>query len=130
MEKAVARPLDKISNLIGIDLYECGQDWDLTCADPMRITEFCDIYEREALSDFDKRELMRLIVASHDDAISGGIASDVIWQRIVRLLEADFPNHKEIVEYWSLLKESDAKNVFPITLLMREVWRHSIDGEI
>lgn len=130
MENAASRPLDRISHLIGIDLYECGQDWDLTCADPMRIEEFCDIYEREPLSEFDKRELMRLIVASYDDAVSGGIASESVWRRVARLLETDFTIHKEVIEYWSLLKETDAKNVFPITLIMREVWRRSDGGEI
>lgn len=128
MEQAASRPLDKLSGLLGIDLYECGQDWDLLCADPDRVEEFCDIYERESLGEFDKRELMRFIVASYDEAIDRGTASEFVWQRIARLLESDFFIHKEVVEYWSLLE--DNVNVFPITLAMREVWRISNNGEI
>ena len=130
MERAVCRPLDKISGLIGIDLYECGQDWDLLCADPNRVEEFCDIYERESLDEFDKRELMRLIVASYDEAIDTGNSSEQVWQRIVRLLKAEFLIHEEIIDYWSLPEESDEKNFFPITLQMREVWRSSNKGGI
>ena len=130
MEQSTTRPLDRISNLIGIDLYGCGQDWDLTCANPERVEEFCDIYERESLSDFDKRELMSLIVASYDDAIYTGTPSEQTWQRVRRLLEAEFPIHEEIVEYWSLPKESDSNNVFPITPLMREIWNRFNKGEI
>jgi hypothetical protein len=130
MEQSTTGPLDRISDLIGINLYGCGQDWDLTCADPERVEEFCDIYECESLSDFDKRELMRLIVASYDDAICIGMPSEQIWQRVRRLLEAEFTIHEEIVEYWSLPKESDSNNVFPITLLMREIWSRFNKSEI
>ena len=73
---------------------------------------------------------MRLIAASYDRSLEEGSQSGSVWQRIVRLLETEFALHKEVVEYWSLLEETDAENVFPITMLMREVWRDCNKGEI
>jgi hypothetical protein len=130
MENLTSKPLDRLAKLIAIDIEACGQDWDLVCADPDRIEEFCDIYERESLNDVEKSELMRMIVASYDQDLERGSRSESVWQRIVRLLETEFALHKEIVEYWSLPEETDAENVFPVTRLMREVWHRHNRGEI
>jgi hypothetical protein len=130
MENITSKPLDRLTKLLAIDIDGCGQDWELVCADPNRIAEFCDIYERESLNAVEKSELMRLIVASYDQALESGSQSESMWQRIIRLLEIDFTLRKEIVEYWSLLEEADAENVFPVTPLMREVWHRHNSSEI
>lgn len=130
MENVTGKPLDRLARLLAIDIEAGGQDWDLVCADPDRIKEFCDIYERESLNDVEKSELMMLIVASYDEDLERGNQSEFDWQRIVRLLETEFALHKEIVEYWSLTEETDAENVFPVTPLMRKVWHRHNQGEI
>ena len=130
MTDLMSKPLDRLGKLLSIDIDGWGQDWELVYADPDRIEEFCDVYEREHLNSVEKSELMGLIVASYDQMLENGGRPNDTWQRITRLLKADFIIHEEIVEYWSLLEEADVDNVFPVTPLMREVWRDCHSGEI
>jgi hypothetical protein len=129
MTDSARKALARLGELLSIDIDGWGQDWELVYADPERIEEFCEVYERESLNPVEAGELMRLIVASYDQALEEGAQSGVTWERIARLLKTDFILHREVVEYWSLLEEPDADNVFPVTPLMREVWRTCNSGE-
>jgi hypothetical protein len=126
----MGKPLDRLSDLLGVDIYGWGQDWELVYTDPDRTEEFCALYEREFLNPVEKSELMRLIVASYDRMLENGDESSAIWERINCLLKRESVLHREIVEYWSLLEEADAENVFPLTPLMREVWHSCHSSEI
>ena len=124
----MSKPLDRLFELLDLKVRDWEQDWDLIHADPDRIEQFCDVYESESFNRVEKNELMRLIVGSYDRMLEEGRESNAIWERINRLLRRDFSTHRETVEYWSLLEETDASNVFPITPLMREVWHDCNSG--
>ena len=130
MADLTCKPLDRLSNLLSVDIYGWGQDWEFVYADPDRIEEFSALYERESLNPGEKSELMRLIVASYDRMLEDRNESRATWERITRLLRREFSLHREIIEYWSLLEEAEAENIFPLTPLMREVWHGYQSGEI
>jgi hypothetical protein len=124
-----SKPLDSLGKLLSIDIDGWGQDWEVVYANPDRIEEFCDVYEREPLTSIEKSELMRLIVASYDRRLEHEGASNDTWQRIAHLLQTEFIIHKETVGYWSLMNETDTENMFSITPLMRVVWHACNSGK-
>jgi len=99
------------------------QDWEHECADPARLGEFLDLYERGDLSDDDRFALMALIVSSFDDWLLAGGTDDAVLQRVRGHLVADLSLHEHTIHYWCLLEESDLDNVFHATPFMREIWR-------
>jgi hypothetical protein len=130
MTDLMSKRLDRLGKLLSLDIDGWGQDWEFVYANPDRVEEFCDVYEREPLTSIEKGELMRLIVASYDRRLEHEGAPNDTWQRIARLLKAESVIHKEIVGYWSLLEETDTENMFSITPLMRTVWHDCNGGEI
>jgi hypothetical protein len=129
MQNVREKPLDGLSRLLSITVDDSMQDWDIECADPNRVGEFCQIYERENLNDFEKSELMRLIIATYNESSEVEEHSQPVWQQIRQMLEKDFDLHKDTVEYWSLPEGTDTENVFSVTPLIRKVWhRQTVKG--
>jgi len=113
----------RLSSLLGLAHDPFMQDWELQCADALRIGEFLDLYEQGRLNDDDRFALMALIVASFDDWLSDGRADEAMSERIRRLLAVDFSLHEATIHYWCLSDESDPDNLFIVTPFMREIWR-------
>lgn len=115
-----AAAIDRLTRLI--HLPDVGQDWELEAADPARLTEFCGLYESGALDAETQFALMRLIIASLDEALEGESVTENTAHCVERLLRRDFILHLHTVHYWSLLDEVDPENVSPVTPMMRLVW--------
>lgn len=98
-----------------------GEDWDLIFADPNRVVEFCDIYERGLLNANEKAALMELIVASYDRQLSEGDLEDNLESRIFMMLKQDFELHKRTIEYWSKLKSYNPSVLWAVSKLMRKI---------
>jgi hypothetical protein len=113
----------RLSSALGLPTHPHMQDWELVSADPHRLGEFLDLYERGGLSDDDRFALMALIVSSFDDWLQVDGADEAVIQRVRRHLVADFGMHERTIHYWCLLEESDLGNVFHATPFMREIWR-------
>jgi len=114
--------LDRVLTLLQIPVDRADpllQDWELIYADPDRIDEFCDVYERVTLEDEVKCHLMGLIVASLDRYLEEGRSPTRIWRRIHDLLKRDIDLHKDLINYWSLIAEADPNNGFAVTPYMR-----------
>jgi len=115
--------LTRFEELLSIKIEPFMQDWDIELADAARVEEFCDVYERQFWAEQEKSDLMRLIVASYDDALREGKVENQMWERISHLLKRDYDLHKDTIQYWSLMDEEDEENLFPATSFVREVWR-------
>src|SRR4051812_10790713 len=116
--------LERLSRLLNIpDLG--GEDWDLMFADPNRVAEFCDVYERGSLKANERATLMELIVASYDRHLSEATIQDDLEARLSGLLEQDFELHKHTIEYWSKQKSQNSDALWAVSPLMRKIlWEH------
>jgi hypothetical protein len=113
----------RLASVLGLPSHPDLQDWEHQCADPHRLGEFLDLYERGGLSDDDRFALMALIVSSFDDWIRAGGTDYPVLQRVRRHLVADLSLHERTIHYWCLFEESDLDDVFHATPFMREIWR-------
>jgi hypothetical protein len=112
-----------------VDVGLGGEDWDLVCAYPSRVGEFCDAYECEQLSANAKVAFMQLIVASYDEYLKEQASDVELQQRLFDLLNVDFDLHRDTILYWSSLEHDDLFSPFAISSLMRDIWqRHSKDA--
>jgi hypothetical protein len=77
------------------------EDFDLIFADRHRVDEFCDFFETLELTPPERLHLMQLTVASLELAISADPeATQPLECRVERLLSADLPEYKVVVDYW------------------------------
>jgi hypothetical protein len=112
----------RLTAVLGLASNPHMQDWEHECADPQRLGEFLDLYERGGLGDDDRFALMALIVSSFDERLGAGGADETVLRRVERILLADFRLHRRTIHYWCLLDEPDVENVFDATPFMREIW--------
>ena len=125
MEHSTNNTLERLGLLLNIpDLG--GEDWDLIFADPGRVAEFCDVYERGELSADEKAALMELIVASYDQNLRGANHQSGLESRISGLLTEDFELHKNTIEYWSKLKSHNPAVLWKVSPLMRKILRERV----
>ena len=118
--------LGELRGRLGIE-YLGSQDSDLVGADPSRLSEFCDIYEKGGLDDRQRTALMALIVASLDSFLSEGLSDTVLEERVSDLVKRNFTLHRDTVEYWSKLREPhEGENLWSVTPLMRSIWREKV----
>ena len=97
-----------------------SQDWDIENADPTRIETFFDAYERLPWSVDERFALMKLIVASCDDAMRAGDLPPAL-ERIRGALVQDYATHFHTVLYWACL-EDELDDSYAVTPMMREVY--------
>jgi len=114
--------IEELYNQLSIRINNSMQDLDIECADASRIEEFCDFYESKFFSVEQKKELMKLLIASYDEGLHEK-SFNFDWKRIEILLNSDYKLHIETIEYWSLLEENNESNIFAVTPLVRGVWR-------
>ena len=96
------------------------QDWDLENADRTRVEEFIDAYERSPWSVDERLALMKLIVASCDDAMHGGDLPPALG-RIRGALTRDYAIHFHTVIDWACLGD-ELEDSFAVAPMMREVY--------
>ncbi|WP_422106858.1 hypothetical protein [Winogradskyella sp.] len=113
---------EKLSKRLGLYWDKDIQDWELIVSDSGRIRDFIKVYQNELDNDDDKFTLMALIVSSFDD-IAPNFDKDnsQLWDVCKTILKKECYLHYATIVYWCLL-ENEPGNVFPISLLMRDVW--------
>lgn len=107
-----------------LNLPPCCQDWEIEVADPDRVGEFLDVYERQPLDDDGKFALMALIVASYDELLAEHSNETRYRERIRRHLLDQFDLHAYTVQYWSLPDDEDtaaARDGWSFTPFAREL---------
>lgn len=104
------------------------QDWELFVADSERVSEFFAAYDDPTLSDEEREELMRLILASLDGYVRKHGQPPETWPAIKSALIRDRPLHAERIDYWACRgewalegEEDSAVNWFALTPLMRQL---------
>jgi hypothetical protein len=97
-----------------------SQDWDFENADPARVEEFLDAYERLPWSIDERYALMKLVVASCNDAMRAGDHPPALG-RVRDALSRDYATHFHTVLYWACL-EGELEDCFAVTPMMREVY--------
>lgn len=113
--------IDRISALV--DVSGDGQDWDIEQADPRRIAAFLTAYETGALDTAERHALMKLIVASLDDALRAGQHPPEL-PRIRAALVRDHAIHFHTITSWASL-EDPVDQAHAATPLLRAVYFES-----
>jgi hypothetical protein len=117
--------IERLNTLL--NLPDVGQDWAIILAAPVRLHEFCDLYESGTIDEETRFALMCLIVSSLDDILYEGELRGETAQRTVERVEAllrrDFVLHFHTISYWCLHEETDPDNVFRVTSLLRRIWQ-------
>lgn len=118
--KEAIESLTKQLNLMKLSEY--SQDWEIEAAESSRVTEFINYYEslNTPLNGGEKFALMKLILSSFDDALSGGEDNKELWFRIKEHLISDLDMFRETIRYWALADE-DFEDGFELTPYMREL---------
>ena len=98
-----------------------SQDWEYEVANSNRVAEFLKAYGSIYLNSDEQSVLLKIIIASYNDAISEGAARPEDWELISRYLTQDRAIHEETIKYWALPEEVEIENCFPITPLIRKV---------
>lgn len=99
------------------------QDWDIEMADYKRLEEFIAFFEKNILQNNEKFALIGLILASFDDLLNhlNTPHNAQLWDRISHIINEEKELYQELLEYWSLSKEKNQKEIFKITPLVREI---------
>lgn len=118
--KEAIESLTKQLNLMKLPEY--SQDWEIEAAELSRVTEFINYYDSltTRLNGDEKFALMKLILSSFDDALSGGEGNKELWFRIKDHLIKDLDMFRETIRYWALIDE-DFEEGFELTPYMREL---------
>ena len=113
--------IDKFNLMFGLIEDPQMQDWEIECADPIRVEEFLDVYDSESLSDDEKFTLMALILGSFEE-YHGLEQPDVrVWTRIKSYLIEHQSIHATHIRYYQCAESTDEEEFFPITKLMRKI---------
>ncbi|MGC3957522.1 MAG: hypothetical protein QM813_06055 [Verrucomicrobiota bacterium] len=102
-------------------LFPNVQDWEIVVADPERIREFLDAYEKEPFDDDERFTLMALLIASFDDLLRENRDDPEAWHRLHAHLRRRFDLHGYTVQYWSLADQDELTEGFAITPRVQEV---------
>jgi len=108
--------MTRLSDALGVQ--EQAQEWGTCNADPERLLEFIDFFERhQAEHPSETEALAELIIASFNEGLVEGIDSEIhveAFKAFVALNQAGFP---EQLAYWSELDDED----FPVGHVLREI---------
>ena len=105
--------IEFLNDAFGFEFIGFEQDWNLEFADPNRLDDFIDFFNREELNSKTKQALMSLIIASYDDFLFEESERDNYGIKIKALIHRDFPLYRKELEYWSLDGEDDIFKVTP-----------------
>lgn len=98
------------------------QDWDIEMANPNRINDFLNFYQKNDLSVNKKIAVMSLILASYEDFLTeNSLESDDRWNDVSLILESERVIFVDLINHWSLKEEVKEDDLFLITPLMRDI---------
>jgi len=112
--------IEKLNFLLKLDKNRWQQDWNIELADPNRVDEFCQVYERLYEVD-EKFALMTLIISSYDDFISEQGDSPELEKRIAQLILTQWELHVDTIHYWALISQPEIEDGFAVTPFMRKI---------
>lgn len=108
--------ITRLSEALG--LQDLPQDWGTCNADPGRLLEFIDFFERHQAEDPEEPEaLAELIIASFNDALVDEIASEVDVVALKAFITLNRESFPEQFAYWSELDDED----FPVGQILRDI---------
>lgn len=123
METQTTRKIaESLARHFGLPLPDpFSQDWEYEVVDTSKVGEWLTAYNSGEFDSGQLTLLMKMILASYDDAMSEGSARPEDWGTIRRCLLQGRDLHEATIDYWALPDEPDLENGFAITPLMREV---------
>jgi hypothetical protein len=127
MVQLISEAIKRLNTLLSLPHRDGMQDWDVELADPNRVQEFCDVYERKHLDPPEKQALMALIIASYDDYLEERGNEVFLWNKIAALLRKDCDLHKSIMLYWLCGDNEEQIGEFAITPLIRALLPDSVN---
>jgi len=110
----------QLSKELSLPFVGTEQDWDIEMADPNRVKDFLEFYRQHDLSADEKVAVMALILASYDEFLSDSdLEVDGSWEEIKTILESQMTIFVELIDYWSLPRETNDHDLFRITPLVK-----------
>ena len=114
--------MESLNNKLSLPATGIEQDWEVEMAAPNRVGEFLSYYKSHPLPSNEKKALMSLMLASHDEFLNGkDLDADQFWNDIEQTIESDHGLLNELLNYWGLPGEDDPKSWFKITPLIRKL---------
>jgi len=108
--------MTRLSDALGVK--EQAQDWGTCNADPERLLEFIDFFERHQPEHPSETEaLAELIIASFNDAAVEGTDSEIHVEAFKAFIALNRESFPEQFTYWSGLDDED----FPVGHVLREI---------
>ena len=121
MRDFTKQAIQKLNSSLQLPYEAWMQDWDILLADPTRIREFINIYDRDQLDHDEKFALMSLIISSYNNQLETEPVAE-IENDVRRLLTRDYEIHKDRIQYWCCF-DSVGSEYFAVTPLMRRLWK-------
>lgn len=119
--------IEELSKRLSLPFAGIEQDWALEMASSEKLDDFLRFYKRHGLSKDERVALISLILASYEDFLNeNDLDVDDRWNAIMEIIDSDRTAYQGLLEYWSL-NESDLKDVFRITPLIRKLKSISTD---
>ncbi|MDO6835241.1 hypothetical protein Q4596_06375 [Pseudoalteromonas carrageenovora] len=111
----------KFNKLLNLHEDPLMQDWEVECADALRIEEFINCYRTSASTDDERFTLMALILGSFEEYHGLETPKPEVWEKIRYILSTESKLHEDHIEYYSCLETEVPEEWFPITPLIRAV---------
>lgn len=112
---------EALARLLGYSVHSGDQDWTYTLAEPDRIGEYIDVYQRHSLDDDMKRLFMEMIIQAANDQQSPS-EMQRWWLEVKNILASDLALHVETMEYWCCFRASQ-EDCFEISPFVRAYWK-------
>ena len=110
-----------VSKLLGFTAIGNEQDWAIEFADKNRIIEFIEILLKIPLSFSERYAIISLLLASYEDYLSEmEDYNRKVWKEIIKTIEYEKGEYDDLLNYWALWKETNEREWFNITPLVRE----------
>lgn len=117
-----------VNKLLNLPANGSEQDWAVELADRFRLNEFINILSKMNFPFPIKYAIMSLILASYDDFIFFETDKNNFWKEIEKLLGIHNKEYLELLQYWALLHETDERNLFNITPIVRDYLKKMKDS--
>jgi len=117
------KAVDKFNRIFQIIERPDCQDWEIECADPLRIEEYIACYFNDTENDDERFTLMALMLGCFEEYHHLQFKATMeYWGEIKKILEEDTNLHKDHITYYQSFEDvADDENVFPITPFIRRI---------
>ncbi|WP_109831819.1 hypothetical protein [Reichenbachiella versicolor] len=112
---------EELATLFNYTIDSLSQDWTYEIAEPERIDDYIQAYNKEIKNEDTKFSLMEMIIQALEDQGSIELIK-LKWALVKPLLLKDFDLHQFTIFYWSCWDNENIEDSWVVTPLFRELW--------